>query len=107
MANISPGLALVALILLLIVLLTRPGRLLAGIVLVAGVLYAATIVFTRSYACDASSGQSCLLEMQPTWAGPCRSSENSGVLSMQGMQVLSAPPGVSAHATCLTLRVWQ
>ena len=101
MPNHGPGLLLLAAIVLLVIVFTRGGRMLAGLALVAFLLAAAYRVFVRSSVCAAPD---CRIELQPAWAGPCLPGAGS-VVKNEGRYYLTGGAGASAY--CLDARFWQ
>jgi hypothetical protein len=106
MTNVSPGLALLAGILLIVVILSRGGRMLVAIALLVGIALAAKGVFIRTFACPRSF-ERCFVEAQPAWHGPCVPSERSGILKINQAYFLTAEAGVEAQATCVSIAFWQ
>lgn len=66
---------------------------------------AALKTITRSEYCP--GGGDCLIELQPTWAGPCFPSNGGAVLKTDGRYYLTAEADAAAGATCLDWRVWR
>ena len=67
-------------------------------------LMAATKTLLRPQECGAGE---CLVQLQPTWAGPCFPSNGGAVLKVDGHYYLTADPQASGGATCVDWRFWQ
>lgn len=106
MNSFSPGVALLGGLLLLILIMTRGGRLLLGTTLVIALLIAARGVFVRTHTCSTGGTEACVLELQPTWSGFC-STERAAILTVDGSYFLTAEQGREASATCVDLRFWS
>src|SRR5262245_61564257 len=99
-------LLLVVLIVAVLVVFTRLGRLLAGVVLFVALLLVAKKIFVRTTPCP-GYGLACNQVLQPVWAGFCTSSGDAGILKIDGEYVLTAPASSQADATCIDIRVWR
>lgn len=104
MTNIHPGWLVAGFIALLILWMSPRGRALLILTLVAFVSVAALKSMTRSETCPGNAD--CLVDLQPTWAGPCFPSNGGAVLKSDGRYYLTGP-GSEAQATCVDWRVWR
>jgi hypothetical protein len=106
MGNISAPQLLVLTIAAALICFTRIGRIFAGVSIGLGLVFAAWGTFVESYECPRTGGD-CVLELQPTLAGPCTTSGQAGLLKLDGMYVLTAEAHTEARATCLDVRFWR
>ncbi len=93
-------------VLLLIVVLSTPwGQALAALGLGAAVVVMAYSVLVHTYTCPRTDAPCTLTNIQPTWAGPCFSSDKAGLIKQEGFYHLTASAGVDGRVTCADIRI--
>ena len=90
----------------LILLFSRPMRILVGLFVAVCLVIAAKNTFIYTKNCS-QLGTPCRLQLQPVLAGTCWSSEGSAVLKEAGQYFLVTDGKTEAHATCTDLRFWR
>jgi hypothetical protein len=94
------------LVLALWLLLTRTGRIVAGIALGILVVVGLQRALFRGTGCELST-DACHVELEPRWAGFCWSSPGGAIATENGQYVLVGDGLSAAKATCLDLRIYR
>jgi hypothetical protein len=102
MGSISPPVLLVLVIGAALVIYTRPGRVIAGILLGIGFIVGLYGTFVQSTACPLN-GTDCVVDLQSVYAGFCSSSGDAAIVKLNGRYVLTAPANTPASGTCVNL----
>lgn len=107
MENVNPTiLAGVACVVIVAILFNRRLRIVFFVSLIVFIAVAASRVILRNGSCPSTSSE-CVVELQPSWAGPCIPSERGAILKVDDRYYLAADAGTEATARCLDWRIWK
>jgi hypothetical protein len=105
METFNAGWLIVGFIVFIIVWSNPRLRALVILCVVLFLAVAAAKSLLRSQGCGGAG--ECLVDLQPTWAGPCFPTNGGAVLKTEGRYYLTADAGAPGGATCMDWRFWQ
>jgi hypothetical protein len=106
MEFVSPGWLITGIIGLIIIWTNKAlrGLILLGLVLFVGLAVFRSLVHHTK--CDGERND-CMVDLQPTWAGPCFPTDGAAVLKSDGRYYLTSDSTTVGGAVCVDWRPWR